>query len=141
MSADFNFTRNGYAVIVISGDGHEVLHDPKSGHGIGLGVHAYIVSGYAFEHACKLFRSTQPVLPECKFGTVVLEYKFGRDEDAPAAHIPQYDNDNRTFVLSQRFKIRYILVTFLRPCLDKRSVIHAYIPVDGRSVAHRHDSQ
>ena len=87
MPADFNFPGNGYAVIVISGNGHEVLHDAKSRHGIGLRVYTYIVSGYAFEHADKLFRSTQPVLPECKFGTVVLENKPGRDEDAPAAHV------------------------------------------------------
>ena len=87
MPANFNFTRNGYAVIVISGDGYEVLHDAKSRHGIGLRVHTYIIPGYALEHADKLFRIAQPVLPECKFGTVVLEHKFGRDEDAPAAHV------------------------------------------------------
>ena len=87
MPADFNFTGNGYAVIVISGNGHEVLHDAKSRHGIGLRVHTDIVSGYALESTDKLFRSTQPILPECKFGTVVLENKPGRDEDAPAAHV------------------------------------------------------
>ena len=141
MPADFNFPGNGYTVIVISGDGHEILHDAKSGHGIGLRVHTYIVSGYALESTGKLFRIAQPILPECKFGTVVLEYKFGRNEDAPAAHIPQYDDDNRAFVLRQRFKVRRILVTSLCPCLDKRTIVHAYIPVDGCSVAHRHDSQ
>jgi len=87
MPANFNFPGNSYAVIVISGDGYEVLHHPKSGHGIGLRVHTDIVSGYALESTGKLFRSTQPILPECKFGTVVLEYKFGRNEDAPAAHV------------------------------------------------------
>ena len=141
MPADFNLTGNGYAVIVISGDGHEVLHDAKSGHGIGLRVHTDIVSSYTFESTGKLFRSTQPVLPECKFGSVVLENKPGRNENAPAAHIPQYDDDNRAFVLRQRFKVRRILVTSLCPCLDQRSVIHAYIPVDGCTVAHRYDSQ
>jgi len=141
MPADFNLTGNGYAVIVISGNGHEILHHPKSRHGIGLRVHTDIVSGYALEHADKLFRSTQPVLPECKFGSVILEYKFGRNEDAPAAHIPQYDDDNRVFVFCECFKIRRILVTSLCPCLDKRTIVHAYIPVNSRSVAHRHDSQ
>ena len=87
MPADFNFPGNGYAVIVISGNRYEVLHHPKSRHGIGLRVHTDIVSGYALEHADKLFRSTQPVLPECKFGSVVLEYKPGRNQDAPAAHV------------------------------------------------------
>ena len=141
MPADFNLTGNGYAVIVISGNGYEVLHDAKSGHGIGLRVHTYIVSGYALESTGKLFNIAQPILPECKFGSVILEYKFGRDEDTPAAHIPQYDDDNRAFVLRQRFKIRRILVATLCPCLDKRTIVHAYIPVNSRSVTHRHDSQ
>ena len=87
MPANFNFTRNGYAVIVISGNGYEVLHHPKSRHGIGLRVYTYIVPGYAFESTGKLFRIAQPILPKCKFGSVVLENKPGRNEDTPAAHV------------------------------------------------------